>query len=681
LPACAAAVAALLACDQGADEGANEATATSCTIEPFDATWWNQAFPEQTGMFHVELAADVTSANMDAVIGLSTGAASKWASLAAIVRFNPQGTIDARDGSVYRADVAYAYEPGHRYFFRFDVDVSARRYSVWMKGCEQNCGYVPLARDYSFRTEQLSATRLTNVAAFVNPETSARGSLEVCGVTVTKDNTTADGCTANVAGAGFINTPVTASSNVLLVHFRARPAQANMDGVVGIASGDVDAYDDYAASIRFWTNGKVEVRDGDTYRADLDIAYTAGQEFDVRMLVDLASKTYSVYVQSPGIDPYASHVRIASGYRFRPAQARVASLDRVTSVVASSTGRLDACEITGGPHAPVIALRDDEHDVVPLADGGALISNGAKTTRLDANNVPVGSVGVGGQVAIDGAGSYYVARVDGGLLAVGSYTPAFAQRWSVSYAVSGTAFVQDMVIAPNGEVVLAMGNRDQWGNETPLYLVRLGSDGHYIANQALPQGTTAVGLGPTLFVVARHLEGTVAYETYAYANWGYPSRGGNVDGNYTVTKIAVAPDGSFVVAGHLGGAVMFGANTIEPYSNSDFGTWDAFVGAFSPEMLVRFAYRRWSRVTGLATTGNEIAVADEQWTQNQWLYYTVFDTSGNALRGSGEDAFVNYNGRPGLVALAPSGRLYMNVFAPLGGQHDTHHWFLVTLSP
>jgi hypothetical protein len=115
LPACAVAVAALLACDQGADEGANEATATSCAIEPFDATWWNQAFPEQTGMFHVELAADVTSANMDAVIGLSTGAASKWASLAAIVRFNPQGTIDARDGSVYRADVAYAYEPGHRY--------------------------------------------------------------------------------------------------------------------------------------------------------------------------------------------------------------------------------------------------------------------------------------------------------------------------------------------------------------------------------------------------------------------------------------------------------------------------------------------------------------------------------------------------------------------------------------
>src|SRR5690349_24371823 len=103
---------------------------------------------------------------------------------------------------------------------------------------------------------------------------------------------------------------------------------------------------------------------------------------------------------------------------------------------------------------------------------------------------------------------------------------------------------------------------------------------------------------------------------------------------------------------------MFGANTIEPYSNSDFGTWDAFVGAFSPEMLVRFAYRRWSRVTGLATTGNEIAVADEQWTQNQWLYYTVFDTSGNALRGSGEDAFVNYNGTPGTVALASSGRLY-----------------------
>lgn len=187
----------------------------------YGSSWWNQAFPEQTGMFHVEFAADVTSPKMDAVIGLSSGAATRWASLAAIVRFNPQGVIDVPDGGAYRADRSFAYAAGARYWFRFDLDVRTRSYSVWMKEHE-SAGYFPLARNYAFRTEQASLTRLDNVAAFVNPETSAGGSAEVCGFTATKDNTTADGCVRNMAGRGFANAPVTASSNVLMVSFTAR---------------------------------------------------------------------------------------------------------------------------------------------------------------------------------------------------------------------------------------------------------------------------------------------------------------------------------------------------------------------------------------------------------------------------------------------------------------------------
>ena len=169
LSLCAVAVSAVLGCDDGAEQGAtNESTATSCAVEAFDSTWWNQAFPEQTGMFHVEFSADVTASYMDTVIALSNGPATKWASLAAIVRFNPQGFIDARDGSTYRADASVAYQPNTRYWFRFDVDVRTHRYSVWFKTVEYSwIPYQPLAQNYAFRTEQASVARLNNVAVEV----------------------------------------------------------------------------------------------------------------------------------------------------------------------------------------------------------------------------------------------------------------------------------------------------------------------------------------------------------------------------------------------------------------------------------------------------------------------------------------------------------------------------------
>jgi len=43
---------------------------------------------------------------MDGVMGLSSGASSSFSSLAAIVRFNNTGTIDARNGGAYAASAA-----------------------------------------------------------------------------------------------------------------------------------------------------------------------------------------------------------------------------------------------------------------------------------------------------------------------------------------------------------------------------------------------------------------------------------------------------------------------------------------------------------------------------------------------------------------------------------------------
>jgi hypothetical protein len=680
---CALAMAPMAACDDSADQSGNESSATTCALVSYGGTWWNQAFPEQTGMFHVEFSADVTNPRTDTVIGLSSGPASRWTSLAAAVRFNPQGTIDVRDGSTYRADRVETYTAGTRYWFRVDVDVKARTYSVFMTTAEGG-GYFSIARNYKFRTEQLSVTRLNNVAAFVNPETSSQGTAQVCGFTATKDTTTADGCVANVAGGGFISNPITSSNKTLLVSAAARVHTANMDGVIGVASGDVDAYDDFAASVRFFTNGMIEARDGDTYRADNPAPYLAGYDYEIRFVIDLASHTYSVYAVGPNVsNANGGYVQIGAGYKFRPSQARVASLDRVATVIASPTGRLDACGLRGGPHPKMIAVRPGSHDVLPLSDGTALISSGATTTRLDANNAPIGSVAFGGEVAVDAAGSFYVGAIRNGALEVRSFTPALAPRWSVSYPVSGTGSVLDMVVSSAGQVVLLIGVAgDPWNGESPQYMVRLGGDGSYIANDALPSGTAAVGMAVTQYVSARYTDVGVEIATHRYGDptnflvqtyWNQP---------FSVREMALAPDGSFVIGGHLYGEVNFGDGPIAPYSGGGGEVyWDAFVAAFDSNFSTRFSRGLTTYVSGLSTTGPEIAVAYHTRTQLFYVDHAVFDTSGNVVRGTSEDAFVGHFGHPGEITLAPSGRVWLDVFASFGGPADSRYPFTVTLAP
>lgn len=84
--------------------------------------------------------------------------------LAAIVRFNRNGTIDVRNGDRYMADVVVPYSPNRTYRVHFGFGLSSNpwssRYGVAIEmpdGTE-----IPLARNYQFRTSQQNVTRLDN---------------------------------------------------------------------------------------------------------------------------------------------------------------------------------------------------------------------------------------------------------------------------------------------------------------------------------------------------------------------------------------------------------------------------------------------------------------------------------------------------------------------------------------
>src|SRR5207244_13268901 len=88
--------------------------------------------PSQTGAFEVPFDATPSTANMDGVVGFANGPAADYTNLAPIVRFNPTGTIDARNGGEYAAATAIPYTPGTTYHFRLHVNLASHTYDIYV---------------------------------------------------------------------------------------------------------------------------------------------------------------------------------------------------------------------------------------------------------------------------------------------------------------------------------------------------------------------------------------------------------------------------------------------------------------------------------------------------------------------------------------------------------------------
>jgi hypothetical protein len=117
-------------------------------------------FAMQTGMFTATFAATTTASPGDTVMGLSNGAQTAFTGLAVIVRFNPNGNIDARNGGAYAAASTIAYTANTTYSFRLVVNVTNHTYAAYVTppgGAEQLVGM-----NYGFRTEQNSVPRLNS---------------------------------------------------------------------------------------------------------------------------------------------------------------------------------------------------------------------------------------------------------------------------------------------------------------------------------------------------------------------------------------------------------------------------------------------------------------------------------------------------------------------------------------
>ena len=115
--------------------------------------------------------------------------------------------------------------------------------------------------------------------------------------------------------------------------FDATPSQSGADIVIGLGPTAAAAYTDLAAIVRFNSSNTIDVRNGSGYGADVSVPYSAGTDYHFRMVVNVATDTYSVYVTPQG----GSEIELAANYAFRTEQATDTSL---SDLAESATARL-----------------------------------------------------------------------------------------------------------------------------------------------------------------------------------------------------------------------------------------------------------------------------------------------------------------------------------------------------
>src|SRR3989475_653412 len=572
-------------------------------------SWQNVAFAAQSGAFVAEFDATPNNAAMDGVMGLSNGPAAAYSSLAAIVRFNASGMIDAINGGVYAASAAIPYSAGTTYHFRFVVSVPAHTYSVYVRS-GSNAEQL-LASNFSFRTEQAAASALNNLGLYASV-----GSETVCNLAVTC--VTSAGSWQNVAFA--------AQSGAFVAEFDATPNNAAMDGVMGLSNGPAAAYSSLAAIVRFNASGMIDAINGGVYAASAAIPYSAGTTYHFRFVVSVPAHTYSVYVQSGS----GAEQLLASNFSFRTEQAAASALNNLG--LYASVGSETVCML-------VVTVANDTTPPMVSMTAPAAGSTVAGTVTVSANATDnVGVVGV--QFQLDGANlggevtaAPYAVSWNTTLAPNGSHSLTAVARdasgkTATAAAISVTVFNDTTppsvsMTAPSagatvsGTITVSVNATDNVG----VAGVQFKLDGANLGTEvtAAPYttswNTTLAAIGVhTLTAVARDAAGntatatavsvTVADTTPPAVSMTAPSAGSTVSGTISVSASATDNVGVVGVQFKLDGANLGAEVTTAPY----LASWNPTLATNGAHNLTAVA--RDAAGNTAATAAVSVTVAD-----------------------------------------------------------------------
>jgi hypothetical protein len=140
----------------------------------------------------------------------------------------------------------------------------------------------------------------------------------------------------------FHNNAFPAQESQFSVSFAATPNEASIYGLVGFSLNAATTDDSLAAIVRFAKNGNIDVRNGNNFNANVTFPYKAGQQYQFQMVINPATKRYSVFVAAPG----GTQVQLANNYELRSTLLNISSLNNWAAW--ASSGSESVCNMTIG---------------------------------------------------------------------------------------------------------------------------------------------------------------------------------------------------------------------------------------------------------------------------------------------------------------------------------------------
>jgi len=168
-------------------------------------TWVSTPLTQvQTSSFRIQFDITPVAAIEDGVTGLSAGPGAAYNDLAAAVRFNLKGTIDARNGGSFVAATAIPYTAGTPYHFILDVNVSTHTYNayVMLRSVQDTIG-----TNLAFRTQQATVVSLRYLNAY-----TVTGSDTICNAVTTTSTAATLLLNFSVSSLNFGNVNVSSST-------------------------------------------------------------------------------------------------------------------------------------------------------------------------------------------------------------------------------------------------------------------------------------------------------------------------------------------------------------------------------------------------------------------------------------------------------------------------------------
>lgn len=190
-------------------------------------------------------------------------------------------------------------------------------------------------------TLNLSTSSTTPAGTSMLSVCGTSGSLSHCTTTNLKVNPVAVCATAS-AGGPWVNTSFPTKTGSFTAQFDATPSISPINSVVGLSNGAQTAYAGFATLARFNPSGNIDARSGGAYTAAATIPYSAGVTYHFRLVINVTSHTYSIFVTPAG----GTEKTVGSNFNFRTEQSTVTQLNWWGVFVGSTTGSTQVCGFT-----------------------------------------------------------------------------------------------------------------------------------------------------------------------------------------------------------------------------------------------------------------------------------------------------------------------------------------------